>query len=97
MIIDELGRGTSTSDGFGLAWSIASYIHEQIRCFCLFATHFHEMTNLEKELTGITNYYVTAEIKNNKLTMLYNVKEGKSNKSYGLSVLEMLNFPQNII
>jgi DNA mismatch repair protein MSH2 len=57
-----LGRGTSTSDGFGLAWAIASYLYENIRCYGLFATHFHEMTSLEIDHPGIKNYFMTADI-----------------------------------
>jgi DNA mismatch repair protein MSH2 len=73
VIIDELGRGTSTSEGFGLAWAIAEYIVKNLNCFCLFATHFHEMTLLESHMQGVKNYYVCAIVKQQKLTMLYKV------------------------
>ena len=76
IIIDELGRGTSTSEGFGLAWAIAEYIVKNLNSYCLFATHFHEMTMMEGKIPGVKNFYVSAIIKQGKLTMLYKVRPG---------------------
>ena len=73
VIIDELGRGTSTSEGFGLAWSISQYLAKNIRCFTLFATHFHEMTKLEKVQEGVKNFHVSCITADNKLSMQYKV------------------------
>lgn len=97
IIIDELGRGTSTSEGFGLAWAIAEYIVKNLNSYCLFATHFHEMTMMEGKIPGVKNFYVSAIIKQGKLTMLYKVRPGAVDRSYGLFVAEMLNFPEKIL
>lgn len=94
IIIDELGRGTATNEGFGIAWGIADYIVNKIGAFCLFATHFHEMTKMEECTKNVENYHVAAIIQNNNLTMLYKVEKGPVDRSYGLFVAKILDFPE---
>lgn len=97
VIIDELGRGTSTFDGFGLAWSIAKHLAVKTKCYTLFATHFHELTEMEDEIRGVGNLHVKAVCQADKLTMLYNICQGVCGDSYGINVAEYTKFPAHVI
>jgi len=97
LIVDELGRGTSTSEGFGISWAVAEHIVKNLKSFCLFATHFHELTTMEGQIPGVKNFYVSAISKDNQLLMQYKVKPGAVDRSYGIFVAKMLKFPEEII
>merc|ERR1712078_95129 len=88
VIVDELGRGTSTSDGFGIAGAIARHLAETTRSFTLFATHFHELAGLEDMVAGVHNKHATASVDaaSGQLTFLYALASGAADQSYGAHV-----------
>lgn len=97
ILIDEIGRGTSTFDGLSLAWAIGEHIALHTRAFTLFATHYFEMTELPKIIPQTCNVHLDAMEYNNTLVFLYLVKEGPANQSYGLQVAALAGIPKTVI
>jgi DNA mismatch repair protein MutS len=97
VLMDEVGRGTSTFDGLSLAWACAAYIAREIRAFTLFATHYFELTSLAGEAPGVANVHVEAVEHGDKLVFLHSVKEGPANQSYGLQVAALAGIPKSVI
>ncbi len=93
VILDEIGRGTSTYDGVSLAWAIVEYLHDQVGCRTLFATHYHELTELEKSLEGVRNYNVAIQQWNEEIVFLHKIVPGATNRSWGIHVARLAGIP----
>lgn len=96
VILDEIGRGTSTYDGLSLAWSIVEHIHEAIGCRTLFATHYHELTDLESQLAGVRNYNVAVKEWDDQVVFLHQIVPGGADKSYGIHVAQLAGVPRSV-
>jgi DNA mismatch repair protein MutS len=96
VLMDEVGRGTSTFDGLSLAWACAAFIATRIRAFTLFATHYFELTSLAGETPGVANVHVEAVEHGDRLVFLHSVKDGPANQSYGLQVAALAGIPKAV-
>lgn len=96
VLMDEVGRGTSTYDGLSLAWACVIDLTKRVKCLCLFATHYFELTELGSE-AGIDNYHVTAQELNGNLILLHKVQQGPASQSHGLQVAKLAGIPANVI
>jgi len=97
VILDEIGRGTSTFDGLSIAWSVAEYLHDHIACRTLFATHYHELTDLERTRTGVLNLNVAVREWNDQIIFLRKILPGRADQSYGIQVARLAGLPDAII
>merc|ERR1711991_206216 len=97
IIFDEVGRGTSTYDGLAIAWAILEYLLEKLKAKVLFATHYHELTSLNKKSRQIKNYKMEIKEWNNEIIFLYKIVQGEANKSYGLEVAKLAGLPEDLI
>ena len=97
VILDEIGRGTSTFDGLSIAWSVAEYLHDVLRCQTLFATHYHEMTELAVICKGVKNYNVAVREWNDQIIFLRKIQPGAADKSYGIQVARLAGLPDDLI
>jgi DNA mismatch repair protein MutS len=97
IILDEIGRGTSTFDGISIAWAVAEYIHTKLRARTLFATHYHELTELALTMDRVKNYTVAIREWNDQIIFLRKVIEGGADKSYGIQVARLAGLPQAVV
>ncbi|SCH64428.1 MULTISPECIES: DNA mismatch repair protein MutS [unclassified Romboutsia] len=97
VILDEIGRGTSTYDGISLAWSIVEYIQKEIKCKTLFATHYHELTDLENEFSEVKNYSIAVKEDNEGIVFLRKIIPQGADKSYGIYVAQLAKLPKEVI
>jgi DNA mismatch repair protein MutS len=97
VILDEIGRGTSTFDGLSIAWSVAEYLHDILKARTLFATHYHEMTELSVICPGVRNYNVAVREWNDQIIFLRKIQPGAADKSYGIQVARLAGLPKEIV
>ncbi len=97
VILDEIGRGTSTFDGLSIAWSVAEHLHDVIGCRTLFATHYHELTDLERTRDGVVNLSVTVREWNDEVIFLRKIVAGRADQSYGIQVARLAGLPDSLL
>ena len=97
VILDEIGRGTSTFDGLSIAWSVAEFLHDKIKARTLFATHYHELTKLAEERSGVCNFNVAVREWNEQIIFLRKIVPGGADKSYGIQVARLAGLPKEIL
>jgi DNA mismatch repair protein MutS len=97
VILDEIGRGTSTFDGLSIAWSVAEFLHDEIGSRTLFATHYHEITDLERTKPGVINLNVAVREWNDQVIFLRKIIEGRADQSYGIQVARLAGLPDSVL
>ena len=97
VILDEIGRGTSTFDGLSIAWSVAEYLHDEVKARTLFATHYHELTELEMTRNGVKNFNIAVREWNDQIIFLRKIVRGGADKSYGIQVARLAGLPAGVI
>jgi DNA mismatch repair protein MutS len=97
VILDEIGRGTSTYDGLAIAWAVAEHLHDATRCRTIFATHYHELCELADRLERAANYNVAAKEHEDSMVLLHQLVPGGSNRSYGLAVARLAGVPPVVL
>ena len=97
IVLDEIGRGTSTYDGLALAWAVVEHIHQRIRARTLFATHYHELTELAEQLEGVRNLHVSVKESGDQIIFLRKVEPGRADRSYGIEVARLAGLPGPVI
>jgi len=97
LILDEIGRGTSTYDGLGIAWAVMEYLSKKVQAKTLFATHYHELTDLENRLAGIRNFRILANEIDGKVVFLHKIVRGGANKSFGAEVAALAGVPSSVV
>jgi DNA mismatch repair protein MutS len=99
VILDEIGRGTSTYDGISIAWAVAEHLHNQSdhKAKTLFATHYHELTQLEDTLPGVRNFSVAVREKGDQIVFLRKIVEGAADRSYGIQVGRLAGLPDPVV
>lgn len=97
LILDEVGRGTSTFDGLSIAWAVIEYLAKKIKAKTLFATHYHELTDLEETYSCIKNYSIVVKELNDTVIFLHKIKRGKADQSYGIEVAKLAGLPEDVI
>ncbi|MGH7935463.1 MAG: MutS-related protein, partial [Chthoniobacterales bacterium] len=97
ILLDEIGRGTSTFDGLSIAWSVAEFLHDKIKARTLFATHYHELTKLADSRSGVGNFNVAVREWNEQIIFLRKIVPGGADKSYGIQVARLAGLPREIL
>ncbi len=97
IVLDEIGRGTATYDGLALAWSVIEHIHERSGAYTLFATHYHELTELADKLDGVRNLHVSVRESGDQIIFLRKVEPGAADRSYGIEVARLAGLPMGVI
>ena len=97
LLLDEVGRGTSTFDGLAIAWAVCEFVHDRIQARCLFATHYHQLTDLAKELPAATNLNVAVREWGEEIVFLHRIEEGGTDRSYGIHVAQLAGLPSEVL
>jgi DNA mismatch repair protein MutS len=96
VVLDEIGRGTATFDGLSIAWAVIEHLQSRIQAKTLFATHYHELTELADLLPGIRNYHVTVKEAENRIIFLRTIEAGPADRSYGIEVARLSGIPPDV-
>ena len=97
VVLDEIGRGTSTYDGLAIAWAVAEHLHDVAHCRAMFATHYHELTELSKTRTGCENWSVSAREHEGDIVFLHKLARGAASRSYGVACARLAGLPEPVL